>query len=77
MQEILFGEVSEWSKVRAWKARVGQPTAGPNPVPSAIENKNPPVNLVVFHITGKTLLHRQHEIVRSLTMPIANLSVIF
>ncbi len=28
--------------------------------------------LVVFHITGKTLLHRQHEIVPSLTMPIAN-----
>ncbi len=26
-------------------------------------NKNPPVHLVVFHITGKTLLHRRHEIV--------------
>ena len=37
-------------------------------------NKNPPVNLVVFHISGKTLHYRQHEIVRSLTMPIANLS---
>ena len=31
-----LGGVSEWSKVRAWKARVGQPTAGPNPVPSAM-----------------------------------------
>ena len=39
-------------------------------------NKNPPVHLVVFHLTGKTLFHRQHEIVRSLTMPIANLIAI-
>ena len=31
--------MSEWSKVHAWKACVGQPTGGSNPPLSAKENR--------------------------------------
>ncbi len=31
-----FGEMTEWSKVLAWNASVGQPTEGSNPSLSAI-----------------------------------------
>ena len=34
--------MSEWSKVRAWKARVEQSTAGSNPVLSANDSFNVP-----------------------------------
>ena len=32
----ILGEVTEWPKVHAWKACVGQPTVGSNPTLSAI-----------------------------------------
>ena len=48
------GEVTEWTKVRDWKSRVGQPTAGSNPALSASsiscvmhERENPPPRGVV------------------------------
>ena len=31
-----FGEMTEWTKVLAWNASVGQPTVGSNPTLSAI-----------------------------------------
>ena len=37
----LHGEVSERSMVRHWKCRVGQPTAGSNPVLSANKKRQP------------------------------------
>lgn len=37
---FLYGEMSEWSNVLAWKAGVGKTTAGSNPVLSANESLN-------------------------------------
>ena len=34
--EVIYGEVTEWSKVHAWKACVAQVTEGSNPSLSAI-----------------------------------------
>ena len=66
----------KWYHRQAVRQRSAKPLfPGSNPGgTSKYKNKNPPVDLVVFHITGKTLHYRQHEIVRSLTMPIANLT---
>ena len=47
------GEVSEWSMVRHWKCRVGQPTAGSNPVLSA-NTKNPAFYAGFFVLTVRT-----------------------
>jgi hypothetical protein len=37
----IFGVVTEWPMVLAWKASVGQPTAGSNPAYSVLYNSSP------------------------------------
>ena len=49
------GEVPEWLNGHAWKACVGQPTAGSNPVLSAISDQSSPDHetLLIIAVTGR------------------------